>query len=150
MSILSDSNEGVKLSEVVPAEHRLQECSQRAYDSVEHPHRGDLGREGFVLDNLIAAKKAKPMVVVMPAGHTGPFRFGPRRSGSRSPVDEFAQDVLGDVMPLVEKNYRVYTEQKHLAIAGLPSNETAQLTAPHPEGMLSDRERGLKWLSLKR
>jgi enterochelin esterase family protein len=28
------------------------------------------GRAGFILDNLIAAKKAKPMVVVMPAGHT--------------------------------------------------------------------------------
>ena len=31
---------------------------------------------GFILDNLIAEKKAKPMVVVMPAGHTGAFRFG--------------------------------------------------------------------------
>ena len=29
-----------------------------------------VGRAGFILDNLIAAKKAKPMIVVMPAGHT--------------------------------------------------------------------------------
>ena len=28
-----------------------------------------VGRAGFILDNLIAAKKAKPMIVVMPAGH---------------------------------------------------------------------------------
>ena len=35
-----------------------------------------VGRAGFILDNLIAAKQAVPMVVVMPAGHTGPFRFG--------------------------------------------------------------------------
>ena len=34
-----------------------------------------VGRAGFILDNLIAAGKAKPMVVVMPAGHTGPFMF---------------------------------------------------------------------------
>ena len=29
-----------------------------------------VGRAGFILDNLIAAAKAKPMVVVMPAGHS--------------------------------------------------------------------------------
>ncbi len=29
-----------------------------------------VGRAGFILDNLIAEKKAKPMIVVMPAGHT--------------------------------------------------------------------------------
>src|SRR4029077_10228907 len=40
------------------------------------------GRGGIFLDNLIAAGKAKPMIVVMPAGHTGPFRFGP--PGDRS------------------------------------------------------------------
>ncbi len=32
-----------------------------------------VGRAGFIIDNLIAANKAKPMVIVMPAGHTGPF-----------------------------------------------------------------------------
>ena len=41
-----------------------------------------VGRAGFILDNLIAAGKAKPMLVVMPAGHTGPFRFGPPGQGS--------------------------------------------------------------------
>jgi len=36
-----------------------------------------VGRAGFILDNLIAAKKAKPMIVVMPAGHTSAsFRMG--------------------------------------------------------------------------
>jgi len=74
-----------------------------------------VGRAGFILDNLIAAKKAKPMVVVMPAGHTGPFTMG----ASRLPIDEFTQDFNGDVLPYVEKNYRVYTDRKHRAIAGL-------------------------------
>jgi len=41
-----------------------------------------VGRAGFILDNLIAEGKAKPMIVAMPAGHTGPFRFGP--PGDRS------------------------------------------------------------------
>ena len=74
-----------------------------------------VGRAGFILDNLIAAKKAKPMVVVMTAGHTGPSRFG----GPRPAVDEFSQDFVGDVMPYVEKNYRVKTDRANRAIAGL-------------------------------
>ena len=79
-----------------------------------------VGRAGFILDNLIAAGKAKPMVVVMPTGHTGPFMFGRRDSdSSRSPVDEFLKDFLNDVMPYAEKNYRVFTDQQHRAIAGL-------------------------------
>jgi enterochelin esterase family protein len=79
-----------------------------------------IGRAGFILDNLIADKKAKPMIVVMPAGHTGPFRFGRRSSDSSRPrVDEFMQDFLNDIMPYTEKHYRVYTDQQNRAIAGL-------------------------------
>jgi len=55
------------------------------------------------------------MLVVMPAGHTGPFR----RGGPRSANDEFAQDFVDDVMPLIEKNYRVFTDRKNRAMAGL-------------------------------
>ncbi len=75
-----------------------------------------VGRAGFILDNLIAAKKAKPMVVVMPAGHTGPFTFS---DGLDSAIDEFIQDFRNDIQPYVEKNYRVYTDRQHRAIAGL-------------------------------
>ena len=39
-----------------------------------------VGRANFILDNLIAAKKAKPMIVVMPAGHTN---AGRRRTAAR-------------------------------------------------------------------
>lgn len=76
-----------------------------------------VGRAGFILDNLIAAGKAKPMVVVMPAGHTSAFRTGPARDGVR--IDEFNEDFLNDIMPYVEKNYRVQADQAHRAIAGL-------------------------------
>jgi enterochelin esterase family protein len=74
-----------------------------------------VGRAGFILDNLIAAAKAKPMIVVMTAGHAGPFRFG----GPRPAVDEFTQDFVTDVMPYIEKNYRVNTDRANRAIAGL-------------------------------
>lgn len=79
-----------------------------------------VGRAGFILDNLIAAKHAVPMVVVMPAGHTGPFIWGaPRSTSGNAMVDEFSQDFTREVMPYVESHYRVYADQKHRAIAGL-------------------------------
>jgi enterochelin esterase family protein len=72
-----------------------------------------VGRAGFILDNLFAAGKAKPMVVVMPHGHTGPFRFGMPLSG------EFEPEFVTDIMPQMEKRYRVYTDRQHRAMAGL-------------------------------
>jgi enterochelin esterase family protein len=74
-----------------------------------------VGRAGFILDNLIAAGKARPMIVVMPAGHTGPFTFG--RGGL--PMDEFIRDFNGDILPYVETHYRVHADRQHRAIAGL-------------------------------
>lgn len=90
-----------------------------------------VGRAGFILDNLIADKKAKPMVVAMPAGHTGAFRFG----GSRPTVDEFAQDFLNDLKPYVEEHYRVYTDRQHRAMAGLSmgGGQTLNIAIPNLE-----------------
>ncbi len=79
-----------------------------------------VGRAGLILDNLIAAGKAKPMIVVMPAGHTGPFRFG--GGGGRSfddQMEEFAEDFTTSVRPYVEANYRVLPGRENRAIAGL-------------------------------
>jgi enterochelin esterase family protein len=75
-----------------------------------------VGRAGFILDNLIAAQKAKPMIVVMPAGHTS--RTGANAVG-RSATEEFVGDFANDVMPYVEKHYRVLTDRANTAIAGL-------------------------------
>ena len=72
-----------------------------------------VGRAGVILDNLIAAGKAKPMVVVMPAGHTGPNRMGGSFGG------DFENDFLKDIMPFVEKRYRIKTERGSRALAGL-------------------------------
>ena len=50
-----------------------------------------VGRAGFILDNLIADKKAKPMVVVMPAGHTS-RGTAPGGVAGRSATQEFVSD----------------------------------------------------------
>jgi enterochelin esterase family protein len=88
-----------------------------------------VGRAGFILDNLIAAGKAKPMVVVMPAGHT------PRATGSvvgTSATEAFVNDFVKDIMPYVESHYRVRKERANTAIAGLSMGGQQTLTVAIP------------------
>jgi len=75
-----------------------------------------VGRAGFILDNLIAAKKAKPMIIVMPAGHTRATGGG---RGAGPGGDAFSRDFNEDIMPYVESHYRVIADRADRAIAGL-------------------------------
>jgi enterochelin esterase family protein len=77
-----------------------------------------VGRAGAILDNLIAAGKAKPMIVVMPHGHTGPFEFGGRGNFEQQ-MKQFGDEFGADIRPYVEGRYRVLTERANRAIAGL-------------------------------
>jgi enterochelin esterase-like enzyme len=72
------------------------------------------GKAHWILDNLIAQGKAKPMLVVMPDGHA--LKGGEMPSGN---LQAFEKDLLGDVIPLVESNYRVIPDAAHRAIIGL-------------------------------
>jgi enterochelin esterase-like enzyme len=91
-----------------------------------------VGRAGFILDNLIATQKAKPMVVVMPAGTR---RGSNANSVGRSATDEFVGDFVNDVMPYVEKHYRVLTDRPNTAIAGLSMGglQTLEVAIPRLE-----------------
>jgi enterochelin esterase family protein len=98
-----------------------------------------VGRAGFILDNLIAMKKAKPMVVIMPASHTRTTTGGGGRGAAStdpnvpSPPDEFTQDFLTDVMPYAESHYRIIADRGHRAIAGLSlgGSQTLNVVVPH-------------------
>jgi len=90
-----------------------------------------IGRANLILDNLIAENKAKPMVVVMPLGHTiqgfynGPAKSAatpapnPADAASASALSAFAKDLLDDVLPMVEKTYKVSKKADDRAIGGL-------------------------------
>lgn len=76
-----------------------------------------VGRAGFILDNLIAEKQAKEMIVVMPAGHTDRrFKWGDTNALASG---QFEKDFIQDIVPYVESHYRVLTGREHRAIAGL-------------------------------
>lgn len=74
------------------------------------------GRVAVIMDNLIAEGKAVPMLVVMTNGFTdGSWAGGSTVEG----MNLLEQELLEDVIPLVEKRYRVKKDKNHRAIAGL-------------------------------
>lgn len=115
----------------------------------------DVGRANYILDNLIADGKAKPMIVVMPSifqqvslgtGAMAPAAArgaapaitpgAPAASRGNAPTpaagaggaaaapaagqdDGFTKELLQDIMPLMQKKYRILTGPDNTAIAGL-------------------------------
>lgn len=108
------------------------------------------GRANYIMDNLIAASKAKPMILVMPYGYstagvgTGPVRpTAPSTpapgatAGGRDgrPASLLADDFLHDLMPHIEKTYRTVATPNSRAIGGLSmgGGQTVAIGFTHPE-----------------
>ena len=78
----------------------------------------DIVRANVVADNVIADGKSLPMLIVMPDGH--PFRPDPtQRTDEKLKEQLFDGDLLREIVPLVERTYRVVPDREHRAIAGL-------------------------------
>ncbi len=120
-----------------------------------------MGRANIILDNLIAAGKAKPMIVVMPNGNANQtvsqgYGYGPTpraqaimapappplqaaapggAPAARPPMPaqpyagSYPESLVKDVIPFVEKTYRVVADKDSRAIAGLSMGGGHTLTA---------------------
>jgi enterochelin esterase-like enzyme len=92
------------------------------------------GAAGAILDNLIADGKAVPMIVVMPngrasnepstlfAGGRGPGPGGLDRAAMTVEFEAYAafeRELIGDLVPFIEKRYSVTADRMHRALAGL-------------------------------
>ena len=66
-----------------------------------------VGNANLIADNLIAQKKAVPMIIVMPYGNVRP-----------KPMADFTKDVINDIIPFIESNYPVLIDSKNRAVAG--------------------------------
>lgn len=84
------------------------------------------GNANFILDNLIAEKKAVPMIVVMPYGHAVPF--GSPRELQAKNTALFEEYMLKEVIPFAESKYRIAPGRKNRAIAGLSMGGGQSLT----------------------
>ncbi len=71
------------------------------------------GHMANIMDNLIAAGKAVPMIVVMPSGDIK--TNSDVRTASGSITDIYVKDMI----PFIDKNFRTYTDRGHRAMAGL-------------------------------
>lgn len=104
-----------------------------------------LGRSPQILDNLLASGKANPMIVVMTNGNPGDAAAidaaptkkkedGQTNSGSMG-SGKFENSIIKDVIPFIEKNYRVFTNKDNRAVAGLSMGgiQTLYLTNNHPD-----------------
>ncbi len=87
------------------------------------------GKANLILDNLIAEKKAVPMIVVMDNGYatlTGDNKpFNPTPTGPFP----FEQVLIKEVIPMIDKSYRTIADRDNRAMAGLSmgANQTMQI-----------------------
>ncbi len=91
-----------------------------------------VGRANVIADNALASERANPMIIAMPYGHTPGIssdRARPRNWKS------FESDLIGDVIPFVEKKYRVRRDSGHRAITGLSmgGGQSLRIGLGHPE-----------------
>jgi len=104
------------------------------------------GHVAAIMDNLIAEKKAKPMLVVMergyaqrPRGASPPVTLAGGTSSTPPVPDRFApmaafpDVVITDLIPMIDSTYRTLTDRDHRAMAGLSMGgmQTFQTTLNH-------------------
>lgn len=84
------------------------------------------GRAQFILDNLIAAGRARPMIVVMDRGYADPPDAPPFALTAETPLHDvraafgrFEAVVLHDLIPMIDRSYRTVPDRGHRALAGL-------------------------------
>jgi enterochelin esterase-like enzyme len=84
------------------------------------------GRAQFILVNLIAAGKARPMIVVMERGYatragTSAVKFGPGEPPGNAKIafGAFEDVIVHDLMPAIDASYRTIPDRDHRAMAGL-------------------------------
>jgi len=102
-----------------------------------------LGRANYILDNLIAAGKAVPMIIVMTNGNA--FQISSLNTAPDAPEITmetyrqysglFEKSLVNDVIPFIEKNYRAKTGKDNRAIAGLSmgGGHTVTATTEYPD-----------------
>jgi enterochelin esterase-like enzyme len=103
------------------------------------------GRANFILDNLLAEGKCKPMIIVMAHGYarragqstpvvTGPPAGSPERiKAMQEMTSAFEDDVTQALVPFIDKTYRTIPDRDHRAMAGLSMGgmQTFQITLNH-------------------
>lgn len=88
------------------------------------------GHAGRIMDNLIAADKVKPFIIVMTYGMTNDTRIGGLRDFD---ITHFEKVLVHELVPYIDAHFRTLTDQANRAMAGLSmgSMETRLITLRH-------------------
>ena len=91
------------------------------------------GKANLILDNLIAEKKAIPMIIVMDNGYASKPSQSPQVAAapSRGPgFSAFEEVLIKEIIPMIDDMYRTIADREHRAMAGLSmgANQTIQIT----------------------
>ncbi|TFF37576.1 esterase [Mucilaginibacter psychrotolerans] len=86
------------------------------------------GKTNLILDNLIADKKAVPMIVVMDNGYANKPVTGTTDNTAR-PVSIFEEVMVNEIIPMIDTKFRTIANREHRAIAGLSmgANQTMRI-----------------------
>ena len=91
------------------------------------------GRANLILDNLIAAGKAKPMIVVMETGYATKPGATPVQgpTGAATIPNAFEEVVVKDLIPTIDGSFRTLANRDNRAMAGLSmgGGQTLQITS---------------------
>jgi enterochelin esterase-like enzyme len=87
------------------------------------------GKAGLILDNLIAAKKAVPMIIVMDNGYATPANQNTQGGGARW-MSAFEDVLIKEVIPMIDGQFRTLANRENRAMAGLSmgANQTIRIT----------------------
>ncbi len=81
-----------------------------------------VGRVNYILDNLLNEKAAKEMIIVLPYGNPSKLKPAAPAQGGAPQMqfggDVFSKDLINDLMPYIEKNYRTINNADNRAIGG--------------------------------
>ena len=77
-----------------------------------------VGRANLILDNLISQGKAVPMIIVMPYGNNFIEISGPASPDAVPMYQTFSNELINDIIPFCEKNFRITADREHRAVAG--------------------------------
>ncbi len=88
------------------------------------------GHANLIMDNLIAAGKTKPFLIVITYGMTNDVKIGGMGSFNLQP---FETVLVNELIPYVDANFRTLSDQPHRAMAGLSMGgmETKSITLKH-------------------
>ena len=90
------------------------------------------GKANLILDNLIAGKKAVPMIVVMDNGYATKASSTSTQKGipHGTGVSPFEEVIINEIIPMIDASYRTNSDRDHRAMAGLSmgANQTITIT----------------------